>query len=80
MEQLKHTKAMLHHYKFDKEEHRGKARRKHQKEDRWSLGGGALLKGESLIEPQSGGDIYGHFYTEVKEKLTIKKLRCNILH
>ena len=33
-----------------------------------------LLRGESLIVPQSGGYIYGHSYNEVKEKLTIKKM------
>lgn len=34
----------------------------------------ALLKGENLTGPQSWGYIYGHSYTEVKEKLTTKKM------
>ena len=64
---------MLHHYKLNKDEHYVKARRKHQKEERWSLGG-RYIKGRKSDRTAIWGYIYGHSYTEVKEKLAIKKM------
>ena len=64
---------MLHHYKLNKEEHYVKARRKHQKEERWSLGG-RYIKGRKSDRTAIWGYIYGHSYAEVKKRLAIKKM------
>lgn len=64
---------MLHHYKLNEEEHYVKARRKHQKEERWSLGG-RYIKGRKSDRTAIWGYIYGHSYAEVKKRLAIKKM------